>query len=151
MDRADLPLRTGALAWRAGALLVVTVLVTLGTARGVDDHWPFAPMSQFAFGVDLDADIRATYVEALTTEGTVVRVPLSPTGVGIGRAEVEGQLPSIVARPAKLQAIAVAQRRLHPDRPQYVRLWLRERVSDLVDGRVVSETDRTLAEWEVTP
>jgi hypothetical protein len=137
------------LAWRAGALLAGTLLVTYGTARGTDDLWPFAPMSQFAFGVDLDGQIRSTYVEALTTEGERVRVPLSPRGVGVGRAEVEGQLPSIVADPSKLGALAVAQARLHPDEPQYVHLWLRQEVVQLRDGRDAGRSDELLAEWAV--
>ncbi|RJK92945.1 hypothetical protein [Vallicoccus soli] len=139
------------LAWRGAVLLAGTLLVTYGTARGTDDLWPFAPMSQFAFGVDLDGEIRSTYVDALTTEGDVVRVPLSPRGVGVGRAEVEGQLPSIVADPSKLGALAVAQRRLHPDEPQYVRLWLRQEVTRLRGGRDAGRSDELLATWDVVP
>jgi hypothetical protein len=126
-------------------------LVINGTARGNDDLWPFAPMSQFAFGVDLQGEIRSTYVEALTTDGEIVRVPLSPRGVGIARAEVEGQLPNIVDDPSKLRALAVAQRRLHPRRPGYVHLWLRQTVTQLVDGRPGEATRETLAEWRVRP
>ena len=137
------------LAWRAAALLTGAALVTYGTVRGDDDLWPFAPMSQFAFAVDLDGQIRSTYVEALTSAGTRVRVPLSPGGVGIGRAEIEGQLPNIVAEPSKLQALAVAQARLHPELPAYEHLWLRQEVTQLRDGRESGRSDVLLAEWEV--
>lgn len=83
------------LAWRAAVTLAVVGLAVDGSVRGNDVQWPFAPMSQFAFGVDLDGQIRSTFVEADTTAGTTVRVPLTAGGVGLGRAE--GQLPRLVA------------------------------------------------------
>ncbi len=144
-----LRLRPAQLAWRVGATALVVGLAVNGSVRGNDVQWPFAPMSQFAFGVDLDADIRSTYIEAETTAGTVVRVPLTVGGVGLGRAEVEGQLPRFVADPSMLQAIAVAAARRHPDQPRYTRLWLRQEVSDLDDGTVVSTSTVQLATWTV--
>ena len=78
------------LAWRAAVTLGVVGLAVNGSVRGNDVQWPFAPMSQFAFGVNLDGQIRSTYVEADTTAGTTVRVPLTAGGVGdatlVGRA-----------------------------------------------------------------
>jgi len=138
-----------AIAWRAAATLLLVALAAHGSIRGDDGHWPFAPMSQFAFGVNLDGQIRSTYIEADTTAGTTVRVPLSVSGVGLGRAEVEGQLPRFVKDPSLLQAIAVAAARRHPDWPRYTRLRLRQEVSQLDDGVVVSTRDEQLADWVV--
>jgi hypothetical protein len=142
-------LTRAAIAWRAAATLVLVVLAAHGSIRGDDGHWPFAPMSQFAFGVNLDGQIRSTYIEADTTAGTTVRVPLSVSGVGLGRAEVEGQLPRFVKDPSMLQAIAVAAARRHPDWPRYTRLRLRQEVSQLDDGVVVSTSEEQLADWVV--
>ncbi len=143
---------TGAgLAWRAGALAAGTALALYGGVFGTDDLWPFAPMTQFAFYVSPDGQIRAAHVDAVTTEGTEVRVPLNARGVGVGRAEIEGQLSEIVRDPSLLQSIAVAQRRRHPDQPQYRRLYLRETVTTLRDGRAVAVRVETKATWDVAP
>ena len=137
------------LSWRAAVALAVVALAVNGSVRGNDVQWPFAPMSQFAFGVDLDGQIRSTYVDADTTAGTTVRVPLTAGGVGLGRAEVEGQLPRFVADPALLQSIAVAAARHHPSWPRYTRLRLRQEVSNLRGGEVVSTRTERLADWTV--
>lgn len=139
------------LMWRAVILVVGVTLAALGTARWNDDRWPFAPMSQFAFAVGRSSEIRSTHIDALTTEGTVVQVSLSPGGVGLGRAEIEGQLPNIIRDPVLLQDIAVRQRVIHPDQPQFRMLWLRQRVTQLRDGAPVGTHDETLATWTVTP
>ena len=139
------------LAWRAATLAAGVGLALYGSLAGTDDLWPFAPMTQFAFYVSPDGQIRAAYVDALTTEGRQVRVPLTATGVGVGRAEIEAQLSRIVRDPSLLQGLAVAQRRLHPDQPQYRRLILHERVTILRDGRAVLVRDETKAAWDVRP
>jgi hypothetical protein len=139
------------LAWRAAALAAGVGVALYGSLVGTDDLWPFAPMTQFAFYVSPDGQIRAVYVDAVTTDGRQVRVPLTAKGVGVGRAELEGQLSEIIRDPSLLQSLAVAQRRLHPDQPQYRRLILRERVTILRDGRAVLVRDETKAAWDVLP
>jgi hypothetical protein len=141
--------RTG-LAWRVAVLGAGTALALYGSLAGTDDLWPFGPMSQFAFYVSPDGEIRAAHVDAITTEGQEVSVPLNARGVGIGRAEIEGQLSRIVRDPSLLQAVAVAQRRLHPDQPQYRVLFLRQKVTTLRDRRPVAVRDETKATWVVT-
>jgi hypothetical protein len=138
-----------AFAWRAAALLGGAALALAGTVAGNDDRWPFAPMSQFAFRTDPDGVVESTWIEALTTDGRRVRVPLGSGGVGIGRAEIEGQLPRIVADPSLLQGVADAWARLHPDRPGYVRLWLHQTVYPLSGGAAGAPHLDTLATWEV--
>jgi len=138
------------LLWRSVVAVAFLALLLLGTLQGNDDRWPFAPMSQYAFAVDLDGEIRSTSIEAVTAAGVRTVVPLSPDGVGLRRAEVEGQLPRFVADPALLEAVAAAYARRHPGRPRYVRLELRQSVSRLVDGVVVgAPQDVVLAAWDV--
>lgn len=137
------------LGWRVAASALLVGLAINGSVRGNDVQWPFAPMSQFAFGVDTDGQIRSTSIEADTTAGTTVRVPLTVGGVGLGRAEVEGQLPRFVADPALLQYIAVAAARRHPEQPRYTRMRLIQQVSELDDGTVVSTSTVLLATWDV--
>jgi hypothetical protein len=121
----------------------------LGTLVGQDPWWPFAPMSQYAFSVDLDGEIRSTFVEADTVAGTTVRVPFGVDGIGLGRAEIEEQLDRVVADPSLLQAVAVAHARRVPDQPRYVELRLVQRVSQLEGGVEVSRRDEVLATWRV--
>jgi hypothetical protein len=147
---ADRRLGTASLAWRLVALGAGVLLALYGALFGTDDLWPFSPQTQFAFFVSRDGQIRSAYVDAVTLDGRQVRVPLNARGVGIARAEIEGQLSRIVADPSLLQGIADAQRRLHPDQPQYAKLFLREEVTTLRDGRAVAVRQETKATWDVT-
>jgi hypothetical protein len=122
-----------------------------GSGYGEDDLWPFGPMVQYAFRTDPDGEIRSTFIDADTTDGRRTTVDLSAGGIGIARAEVEGQLTKIVAEPWRLQDLATAQRRLHPDAPQFARLYLRQQVIDLQGGRRTGERTETLATWTVRP
>jgi hypothetical protein len=128
----------------AGALLY-------GSAYGTDDLFPFGPLVQFAFRTDPDGGIASTFIDADTTTGQRVRVRLSPKGVGIGRAEIEGQLAKIKKDPSLLQSVATAQRRLHPDQPHFTVLYLRQHIIDLQDGVKAGEHTITLVTWEVRP
>ena len=138
-----------AFAWRAAALAAGVALAAYGTVWGDDDLWPFAPMSQFAFFVGRDDEIRAVRVDADTTAGELVRVPLSPGGIGMQRAEIEGQLTQIERDPSLLQSLALAQRVRHPEQPQYRRIYVREVVTTLRDGRLAGEHVETVATWDV--
>jgi hypothetical protein len=136
--------------WRLSAVLVFLALLAAGTYSNTDDSFPFGPMAQYSTSPDLDAEINSAYVLADTTDGRRVRVPLNATGTGIGRAEVEGQLGRIIENPELLQAIANAYAKVHPDRPQYTRLYLMQDTTDLEDGKAAGpRATRQLAQWEV--
>jgi hypothetical protein len=139
------------LAWRVAAAAAGVLLVAHGSFLGNDIQWPFAPMSQFAFAVSPQGTIASNYVEADTTAGTTVRVPLDADGVGLGRAEVEGQLPRFVHDPALLGAIAQAAARLHPGWPRYVRMRLLQKVTVLSNGVTTSSYIKVLATYDVPP
>ncbi|MCI0686054.1 MAG: hypothetical protein L0Y54_02275 [Sporichthyaceae bacterium] len=136
-------------AWRLAATVAVLLGLAYGTIWGSDQHFPFGPLVQFAFSVDPDGQIRSVFIEADTTAGTRVRVPLTSEGVGIPRAEIEGQLPQIERDPSLLQGIAVAQRRRHPDQPQYRTLYLMVEITQLQDRRPAGQSVDQLAVWEV--
>lgn len=137
--------------WRLTAAGLGLAALLHGTLRDSDDYFPFGSMAQYATAHDLDGQTRSTYIVADTESGrTDVRVPLNATGTGIGRAEVEGQLPRIIDDPSLMQVIADAYRELHPQRDQYTHLYLMRDVYQLRDGYVDSEpTTELLAEWEV--
>jgi hypothetical protein len=135
------------LAWRLAALAAGVYLVSYGTFLGNDVQWPFAPMSQFAFRVGRDDSIRSLYLQARTATGEIITVPLNPPSIGIGRAEVEGQLPRIQRDPTMLRELVDPYPRLHPGRPALTQVWLRQRVTILKDGRAAGVENRTVVGW----
>ena len=140
LSRAGLGIRLGL----AGAVLLALLH---GTVVGADQDFPFGPMVQYAFYVDPDGEIDDTYLEADTTAGTRVRVPLTVDSVGVNRAQVEGHLDQIRRDPAELASLAQAHRRRHPGDPGFTRLYLRQHVTDLHDASISSRYERTVAEW----
>jgi hypothetical protein len=130
-------------------LLIGTVLVVWGTLFGNDVDWPFGPMSQFAFRVGRDDAIRSTFLEARTTRGNVMVVPITVPNLGIARAEIEGQQPAIIRDPRLLGDLASSYHRLHPNEPALIQLWLRERVTVLRNGRAAGQDVHTLVGWPV--
>lgn len=135
-------------AWRLAVSAVVVGLVVAGTLVGDDRWWPFAPMSQYAFSVKTDGGvITSPYMEAVTVDGERVRVDLSREALGMERSEIEGQLPSIVADPSTLQAVAVLHARRQPEQPRWRTVSVRTTRTVLGEGG--STTEETLATWQV--
>lgn len=133
--------------WRSAVLTAVTVGVVWSSIWGNDLDWPFAPMAQFAFRVGANDSIRSTFLQARTADGDIVVVPLSSPYVGVGRAEVEAQIPRMKQDPNLLGALGTAYSRLNPGRPVLEQLWLREKVTDLHQGREAGERTDDLVTW----
>lgn len=140
--------RAGVLA-RAALTAGLAVAVVAGTVNADDRTWPFAPMTMFAFSVDRDGEIHSRTLEAVTVSGRVVEVPLGRGGVGLERAEIEGQVEGLVRHPNRLQGIAVAAKARLPDQERYAVVRLLDEVSQLRDGRVVSRRTEVLSTWRV--
>jgi hypothetical protein len=155
VDRApgdQAPVRTlgrTSIAWRLAALLLGTVLIVRGSVIGNDVEWPFAPMSQFAFRVGQNDQIRATFLQARTTDGEVKLIAISINNLGLARAEIEGQQPRLIREPNLLADLAASYARLHPGQPELAQLWLNERVTVLRNGRATGEHVQTLVGWPV--
>ena len=111
--------------------------------------FPVGPMVQYAKYIPPNGVVRSTTVWADTTDGRHVRVRLDPQGVGVRRADVEEQLPRIIAHPELLRTISSAQRRLHPGQPQFVRLYVVQDVIQLRDRVPTTRTSYVLATWDV--
>ena len=136
--------------WRLGVVAGCLSVLVAAQLIDTDDYFPLGRLSQYASAHDLDGTVRSVYIEADTTDGERVTVPLHSTGVGVGRAEIEGQLGRIMADPSLLQAIPNAWTELHPGEPQYVALYLMRDVYHLVDGRPSGRTETIeLARWTV--
>lgn len=136
--------------WRLAATAVAGACVLYGTAAGAEKMFPAGPMTQYAFYVAPDGSVESIEVYADTTAGTHVPVHLSPSGVGVKRADIEIQLPAIERDPSLLRTIAVAQRRLHPDEPQFVRLYVVDTVLPLHDRVPGRSFTKVLATWTVS-
>jgi hypothetical protein len=111
--------------------------------------FPAGPMTQYAFYVSPNGSVTSITVEPDTTAGTHVPVELNAQGVGIKRADIEIQLPRIERDPSRLQAIATAQRRLHPSQPGYTKLYVVDTGVLLHDRVPGAKTSRVLVTWTV--
>lgn len=134
---------------RLATAAAIVGLASYGSLHGPEKMFPFGPMSQYDQYVAPDGTVGSVTVWADTTAGTHVQVPLDAGGVGVKRADIELQLSSIEADPSRLQALANAQRRLHPHQPQYVRLFVIDTVTQLRNREPVGTTTSTLAHWDV--
>lgn len=135
--------------WRVVVLLAVAVGITAGTLGEDDRTWPFAPMVQFAFKVDTGGEIHSVGLEGVDVQGDRVVIPLGYGGIGLERAEIEGQRKRIIDEPKRLQAVAVMWAAYAPDRPRLATVHLTDTVSRLRDSRVVGKRHTTLASWTV--
>ena len=138
------------LMWRAVVTVAALGGLIYGSVAGSNKDFPIGPMTQYAFYVSPDGVVASTTVWADTDAGTHVKVVLGGHGVGIKRADIEHQLKEIVADPELLRPIATAQRRLHPDQPQYVRIYVMQRIYPLHNRVPGTPYDRTVATWTVT-
>lgn len=123
--------------------------VLYGTVAGAEKMFPAGPMTQYAFYVPPNGRVESIQVFADTTAGAHVPVHLSPSGVGVKRADIEIQLPAIERDPSLLRTLAVAQRRLHPDQPQFVKLYVVDTVIPLRDRVPQPSYTKVLAVWTV--
>lgn len=144
------PLGTFARLWRLSAIVVGLCILGYGQLADTNDIFPLGSLSQYGKARDPNGTVTTFYLEADTTAGTRVRVPLDPRGVGVGRSEIESQVGRIRADHSLLQAIADAQAGLHPDRPQYRTVYLMISTRQLKDGKAVGEPKITQnVEWQV--
>src|SRR3954464_15994405 len=128
-----------------GATLAV---VAYGSIDGGEKLFPAGPMSQYAFYVDPDSEVISTNLEADTTAGTHVVVHLSSQGVGIKRASIEGQLTAILRDPSRLRAVAAGQRRLHPNDPQFTRIYVVQDVVPMHGRSIGAHRHKVVATWD---
>jgi hypothetical protein len=150
---STLPARSPQLTrWSRGWRIVVAVLgiaaILTGSLRLSDDAWPFGPMSQYAFSPVEGDTVVITRVEGVRSGGDRVDIPLRAGTAGIGRAEIEAQIPAIRADPSLLQTVADGYARTHPDAPRFVTLWLVQDVTRL-EQHVPMTTTEELATWPV--
>lgn len=133
---------------RLAATLVVLALVLAGTLWGDDDTFPFGPFRMYSTRADPNAPVISTRTVGVTGTGEEVR--LSGGEVGLRRAEFEGQLDRIQARPELLGLLADSFAEQHPDAPDLVAVQVVQRRFELSAGRQTGEySDRVLVEYDL--
>jgi hypothetical protein len=138
--------------WRLAVAGVGLTVLLAAQFVDTNDWFPLGSLSQYASAHDPAGTVRSVHLDAVDSTGATVQVPLDPTGVGVGRAEIEGQLGRILADPALLQSIADAHTALHPDEPAYVEIQVVRSTRQLQGGRPVGDAVlETLATWQVQP
>jgi hypothetical protein len=132
---------------RLAVVLLVFALLGWGSWKADDDAFPVGPFVMFAFTTPPNGDVVSAAVEAVDVDGRRLPVVLEPKEVGLRRAEMEGQIPRVVAHPELLGALASAHARLRPHSPHWKQVDLVEHHVHLRDGRTVGETTVVLATW----
>ena len=96
-------------------LLALTGLFLAGTVVGQDDWWPFGPWRMFATSTAPSGAIYSLSIEVQEGDDPEwVPAPLTPTTVGLNRAEVEGRVPQMTRDPGMLGTLARSHAKLQP-------------------------------------
>jgi hypothetical protein len=134
--------------WRLALLLTLTALFLAGSLRGNDISWPFGPWRMFSTSQAPTGAVVAMAIQAETTDGQWFDAPLSPTNVGLNRAEVEGQIPQITHDPAMLGTLAKSHSRLKPHAPAWIGVRVVRRATVIVNRVPTGAIDSTVvATW----
>lgn len=138
--------------WRVMVVLTLTVLFCAGSLVGDDHWWPFSPWRMFSTSQQATGSVWSTAIEVRTVDsapGQGAPAPLSPSNVGLNRAEVEGRIPQITADPSRLGTLAASHARLRPDAPEWVAVRVVRHKIVLVDRVPTGEVEtEVLAQWE---
>jgi hypothetical protein len=128
---------------------VLTALFLGGTFVGQDDWWPFSPWRMFSTSTAPSGSVTALRIDVLIGDDpTWQPAPLTPSAVGLNRAEVEGRIPEITSHPEMLGTLAHSHSRLRPDEPAWraIRVVRHEvQLANRAPTGVVRDT--TLAQW----
>lgn len=104
------------LAWRVLVAGLALVICTLAQIQHTDSFFPFTAMAMFAQARDPEGQVDSTCLEG-TVAGTSSPRDIPFSEVGVQRADVEGHLGQITADPSRLQPLAEAYARRHPEAP----------------------------------
>lgn len=128
--------RTG-LTTRLALATLALLLLLYGTFLGSDSDFPFGPFRMYASRNAPDGTVNSLRLEAVTTEGELIKV--SAGSVGLRRAELEGSMPRMRNEPELMADIMARYSENNPDEPELVELRVVVRVYELEDGAKTGE------------
>jgi hypothetical protein len=138
------------IAVRLAATAAVLSVLAVGQLTDSNDLFPFGALSQYATPRDMDGTVRSTFLLVETINGDERRLPITPSDVGVSRAEVESQVSRIRSDPSLLQPLANAYEKLRPDADRFAVMHLMRETFQLVDGVRQGEPEtEELARWAV--
>ncbi len=141
-------LRPFSKAWRITATLAALAVLTAGQVVDTNDWFPLGSLSQYATPRDLDGTVRSVTLRGDFPDAADRHIALSEHVVGVGRAEVEGQLQRFLDDPDLLGVFARSYAELNPGSPPPEALYLMRSTQQLRDGVADGEpTVETLVEW----
>lgn len=136
---------------RLASTVVVLALLTIGQVKDTNDLFPFGSLSQYATARDMNGTVRSNYLLADTDEQVGKFISANMHVIGVGRAEIEGQLDRILANPELMQAFIDSYAALNPDEPAIRTIYLKRSVQRLNNGYLVGKPEYTeLLRWEST-
>jgi len=136
---------------RVVGTLTVLGILTYGQVADTNDLFPFGSLSQYATARDMNGTVQSTYLLADTDEAEGMFVSSNMHVVGVGRAEIEGQLGRILDDPPIMQGFVDAYAELNPGKPPLRTVYLMRSTQHLVDGYVAGEREHSeLLRWEST-
>jgi hypothetical protein len=144
-----LRLRPWARSWRLLLLLALAALFAAGTAVGTDNWWPFGPWRMFATSTAPSGSVVALKIEVQADGGsTWLPADLTPTSVGLNRAEIEGRVPQMTANPSILGTLITSHAQLRPHEPAWQAIRVVRSEVLLAHGAPTGKTrDTTLVAW----
>lgn len=143
-------LTTAQRSWRVLLAGIGLIILSIAQVISTNDWFPLGSLSQYSYARPLDSPTKAVRIRALTEEGTDRGISLSNKGIGVGRAEVEGQVQRIIDNPQMLEGIARVWSLQRPQGPALTEVRM-ERVTRYVsDGVPTGEQDvEVLTTWTV--
>jgi hypothetical protein len=145
------PITLGRLArgWRLALLLTLAVLFFAGTTIGTDAWWPFGPWRMFATSTAPTGSVAVLKIEIQKAgDPTWQPASLTPTSVGLNRAEIEGRIPQMTANPAMLASLIHSHAELRPKEPGWQAIRVVRSETLIANGAPTGQTrDTTLISW----
>jgi hypothetical protein len=132
---------------RVAVTIVLVGLMLTGSAWGLDDDFPFAPMRMYASTRSLDSAVNDTWPYAVDETGREFR--LSQALLGVRRAEIEGQLGRFRDDPSQLEILVDVYETRYPDAPELALVEIRTRKIQMSGGTPTGEESVLIrARWE---
>jgi hypothetical protein len=132
-----------------GLVAGLAVLFLAGTVVGDDPWWPFGPWRMFSTSTAPSGAVVWLTIEARSPQGGWRPADLTPTSVGLNRAEVEGRMGQMAADPGMLATLARSHARLRPHDAAWTGVRVVRVAAELADGRPTGDRRRdVVVSWE---